>query len=416
MKIQFIAQGIPESVGTPAGDVINNALFAADYDSFAAFVAFVSVDGINQLKEGFNRFIEDGGQIRLYVGVDLHGTSKEALELLLSLDNIQTYIVYSSNRIVYHPKIYSFEGDNKNMVMVGSSNLTMSGLYQNIEASLCITSEDEDEQDKSLISDIYDYYNAVLLNGSTYCQPLSREIIALLCDNKVVLTSKESRAQFNEQNKQNKTSVSDREKLKEKFSAVKIGKAKTGRKKSVVEHVYTKDGNNEAGTYARTISIDAYAMWIETKEMTGGSRNILDLSKKGVRDNISKPGSVEFFGVNKENYAMEKDIELVYDGKIFKNNTIKYAPRNSNWRIQIKGEADDGTKMTYLSSPRLGIPGGLTRKILIFERTDVDDRYILHIFEEDELEYWRSVSSDWANMGNRNGRTYGYLNQEMAEK
>ena len=410
MKVQFIAQGIPESIGTPAGDVINNALLTTNYKSFAAFVAFVSVDGINQLKESFKQFIDSGGQIRLYVGVDLHGTSKEALELLLSLDNVKTYIVYSSNRIIYHPKIYSFEGDNNNMVMVGSSNLTLSGLYQNIEASLCITNEGEDEQDKSLISDIYDYYNAILSNDSTYCQPLRQEIIDLLCENKIVLTSKESRVQFNEQSKQNKTSVSEREKLKENFSAVKVGKAKTGRKKSVVEHVYTKEEDDEVGTYSQTTSIEKKAMWIETKEMTGGSRNILDLSKKGVRDKIVKPGSVEFFGIDKENYAMEKDIELVYDGKIFKNNTIKYAPRNSNWRIQIKGEADDGTKMTYLSSPRLGIPGGLTRKILIFEKTDVTDRYVLHIFDEEELEHWKSISSDWANMGNKNGRTYGYLN------
>lgn len=410
MKIKFIAQGIPESVGTPAGDVINNALLENDYNSFAAFVAFVSVDGINQLLDGFNKFIEKGGQIRLYVGVDLHGTSKEALELLLSLDNIQTYIVYSSNRIVYHPKIYSFEGDNKCMVMVGSSNLTMSGLYQNIEASLCIASEEEDEQDKSLISDIYDYYNAILANDSTYCQPLTREIIDLLCDNKIVLTVNESRKQFNEQNRQNEATVSNRDKLKKKFSAVKVGKAKTGRKKSVDENIYTKGNDNEAGTYTQKTSIENRAMWIETKEMTGGSRNILDLSKKGVRDAIVKPGSVEFFGVDKENYAIEKDIELIYDGKIFKNNTIKYAPRNSNWRLQIKGEADDGTKMTYLSSPRLGIPGGLTKKILIFEKTDIVDRYILHIFDEDELDYWKSISSDWANMGNRNGRTYGYLN------
>lgn len=329
MKVQFIAQGIPESIGTPAGDVINNALLTTNYKSFAAFVAFVSVDGINQLKESFKQFIDSGGQIRLYVGVDLHGTSKEALELLLSLDNVKTYIVYSSNRIIYHPKIYSFEGDNNNMVMVGSSNLTLSGLYQNIEASLCITNEGEDEQDKSLISDIYDYYNAILSNDSTYCQPLSQEIIDLLCENKIVLTSKESRVQFNEQSKQNKTSVSEREKLKEKFSAVKVGKAKTGRKKSVVEHVYTKEEDNEAGTYSQTTSIEEKAMWIETKEMTGGSRNILDLSKKGVRDKIVKPGSVEFFGIDKENYAMEKDIELVYDGKIFKNNTIKYAPKVS---------------------------------------------------------------------------------------
>lgn len=411
MKVQFIAQGIPESTSSPAGDVINKALLETGYKSFAAFVAFVSVDGINQLKEGFDQFTSLGGQIRLYIGVDLHGTSKEALDLLLSLNNIQTFIVYSSNKIVYHPKIYSFEGDDKNMVMVGSSNLTVSGLYQNIEASLCVTSEGDNEEDKGLISDIYDYYNAILSNDSTYCQPLTQEIIDLLCENKVVLTTKESRAQYNEQNKQNKTSVSDREKLKEKFASVKVGRAKSGRKKSVVEHIYTKEDNNqEPDTYTQATSIEANAMWIETKEMTGGSRNILDLSKKGVRDNVRKPGSVEFFGIDKENYNMEKDIELIYDGKIFKFNTIKYAHRNSNWRLQIKGEADDGTKMTYLSSPRLGIPGGLTRKILIFEKTDTIDRYILHIFDEDELEYWKSISTDWANMGNKNGRTYGYLN------
>lgn len=409
MKIQFIAQGIPESTGTPAGDVINNALQETSYNSFAAFVAFVSVDGIRQLQEGFDKFTAAGGQIRLYVGVDLHGTSKEALELLLSLDNIKTFIVHSSNRIIYHPKIYSFEGEDKNMVMVGSSNLTVSGLYQNIEASLCITSEGDDEQDKNLISDIYDYYNAILSNDSTYCQLLTQEIIDLLYNNKIVLTSKETIAQFNEQNKQNKATVSDREKLKAKFSSVQIGKPKKGRKKTVIENVYTEGDGNEAGTYSQTTSIESSAMWIETKEMTGGSRNILDLSKKGVRDNEKKPGSVEFFGIDKDNYAIEKDIDLIYNGKVFKGNTIKYAPRNSNWRLQIKGEADDGTKMTYLSSPRLGIPGGLTRKILIFEKTDIEDRYILHIFEE-ELDNWKSRSSDWANMGNRNGRTYGYLN------
>lgn len=410
MKIQFIAQGIPESTSTPAGDVLNKGLMEPDYNSFAAFVAFVSVDGVKQLEEGFRHFTESGGSIRLYVGVDLHGTSKEALELLLGMDFIQTFIVYSPNRIVYHPKIYSFEGNDKNMVMVGSSNLTVSGLYQNIEASLCITSDEDDDQDKSLISDIYDYYNSLLTNSSTYCQPLSADIIDLLCKNKVVLTTKESREQANEQNKQNQSTVSDREKLKEKFASVKIGKAKTGRKKSVVENVYTEGSNNEAGTYTQSIQIESSAMWIETKEMTGGSRNILDLSKKGVRDRVVKPGSVEFFGIDKENYSIEKDIELVYDGKIFKYNTIKYAPQNSNWRIQIKGEAEDGTKMTYLSSPRLGIPGGLTRKILVFERTDKEDRYVLHIFNEDELEYWKSISSDWANMGNKNGRAYGYLN------
>ena len=54
--------------------------------------------------------------------------------------------------------------------------------------------------------------------------------------------------------------------------------------------------------------------------------------------------------------------------------------------------------------------------LIIFKQEDqreADIEHILYssgIFEEDELENWKSRSSDWANMGNRNGRTYGYLN------
>ena len=222
MQIQFISQGLPEGNSRPAGDAINEALRQSDYKSFAAFVAFASVDGINQLRDSFNNFTDAGGDIRLYIGVDLHGTSKEALDALLAMPNVHTYVVYSPNRIVYHPKIYSFEGERQNMVMVGSSNLTMSGLYQNIEASICITSDNNEEEGCNLLSDIYDYYNTLLTGKSGSCQPLSKELIELLCDNKVVLTVQENRSQRNETSKKNQTGTDDLEKLKGTFAGQRI--------------------------------------------------------------------------------------------------------------------------------------------------------------------------------------------------
>lgn len=410
MKIQFIAQGIPESKSAPAGDTINSALTQTAYNSFAAFVAFVSVDGINQLKDSFTKFVNNGGCIRLYIGVDLHGTSKDALQLLLSLEGIQCYVVYSTNRIVYHPKIYSFEGENNNMLIVGSSNMTLSGLYQNMEASICISCENN-EEDRSVISDIYDYYNTILSNESAYCQPLTQEIIDILYKNKVVLTSEETRTQTNEQNKKNQTAINDQEELKKSFSSVKIPPSKVGHRKTFIENVYTeKDVNRDTSIYFQSVQIERNSMWIETKDMTGGSRNILDLSKKGVSNGVTKPGSVEFFGIDKDNYTIEKYIELDYNGKIYKGNTIKYAGGNSNWRLQIKGEADDGSKITYLSNPKLGIPGGLTQKILVFEKMTERDRYKLHIHDEEYIDQFKSMSIEWATMGNTNGRAYGYIN------
>ena len=164
--------------------------------------------------------------------------------------------------------------------------------------------------------------------------------------------------------------------------------------------------------YSETVECNGNPMWIETKKLTGGSRNILDLSKIGVRtidgEKVKVAGSVEFFGVPKENYAFEKDIELEYDGKVYIGNTIKYTPRNSNWRLQMKGVANDGSKMTYLTNPRLGIPGVMTKKILVFEETSIPDRYKLHIYEEDSLQQFKEMSKDWACMG-RNGRYYGHL-------
>lgn len=234
----------------------------------------------------------------------------------------------------------------------------------------------------------------------------------MLCDNKVVLTVQENRNQRNETSKKNQTGTDDLEKLKGTFATMKTAPAKKDCRRTLIEHVYTEKKRSKPRVYAETVEFNGNSMWVETKKLTGGSRNILDLSKIGVRtidgEKVNAAGSVEFFGVPKENYAFEKDIELEYDGKVYIGNTIKYAPRNSNWRLQMKGVADDGSKMTYLTSPRLGIPGGMTEKILVFEKTSIPDRYKLHIYEEGSLQQFKEMSKDWACMG-RNGRYYGHL-------
>ncbi|MBK7336707.1 MAG: hypothetical protein IPJ00_11265, partial [Saprospirales bacterium] len=46
-----------------------------------------------------------------------------------------------------------------------------------------------------------------------------------------------------------------------------------------------------------TTELAAGAMWIETGLMTGGSRNILDLSKSGRLEGVNKFGSVSYFGI-----------------------------------------------------------------------------------------------------------------------
>ena len=145
MELTFIGQGLDPTSNSTAGNLIIDTLADEQYNSFNAFVAFVSIGGLNNILVQLSAFQARGGNIRLYIGVDLNGTSKEALEKLIELE-IETYIVFSPNNIIYHPKIYTFEGDIFSRAIVGSSNLTERGLFQSVESSVCVTFHNEDDE------------------------------------------------------------------------------------------------------------------------------------------------------------------------------------------------------------------------------------------------------------------------------
>ena len=330
---------------------------------------------------------------------------------MLMAERIPTYIVYSPNKVVYHPKIYTFEGNAQYFIIVGSSNLTTSGLFQNVEASICVENiyEKDDTNGRELLSDIFDYYNSFLNGEATSCKELTEKVLLTLVNAKIVLPEKTTRVFTNEQlRKLTTTSLSDIKKLKDTFGEIK----RRGLRKSTNKRVRAEvlePTNSDIKYHTASIELAGESMWIETKRMTGGSRNILDLSAKGKLNGVKKPGSVEFFGIDKDNHAQTKDITLVYNGKAYKNNTILYATDNSNWRIQLKGETIGKEKLTDISKPRLGLPGGFMHKILVFERIGRADKYKLYILEESEYDTLVSQSSDWARGGNGTGRAYGFI-------
>lgn len=410
MKVKFIAQGLEPEKSQPAGDSIVDSLESNYFQTFTAFVAFVSQDGLNQILDTCLSFISKGGVVNLYIGVDLHGTSKEALELLLNHPEINTYIVHTQSNIVYHPKIYTFEGLESDMVILGSSNLTKPGLYQNMEANLCVSC-DKSEEDKQLLSDIMDYYNSILLGSSTICQPLSQDILKLLVEGKIVLPSKTNWELTNSIEKgQGAVDASVVEEIKQKFGSVKKQKARkpSVTKKIKVDVIASEVDHDDLEIHSETITITHPCMWIATGKMTGGSRNILDLSMKGKRDGSIKPGSVEFFNIDKDNKQVSKSIDLLYNGRWYRRNKIFYAEGNSNWRIRLNGKS--GKKgLTDISIPKLGKLGAFQQKILIFERTDKPERYKLHILDGSEEETLKEFSSDWANGGAGTGRPYGFI-------
>ncbi len=142
--------------------------------------------------------------------------------------------------------------------------------------------------------------------------------------------------------------------------------------------------------------------------------HILDLSKSGKRDGVMSPGSVSFFVDDPNQIDYKNDeIIIVYNGKEYYRNSLFYTTGNSNWRLQLKGEAEDGSKLTDISRPCFGLNGGFADKILLFHKLSQPNAYELSIVSMDERNVLIEASSEWAGSGMAGkGREYGFINPQ----
>lgn len=161
MKISFLGQGIESTSKNAVGRLLVKYLNEKKFNSFTGFSAFASEAGIFGLSGHINSAKKYFKELTIIVGIDQGGTSKEALEEILSL-NIQSYIFYQKESPIFHPKFYLFEGINDVKIILGSSNLTGSGLFTNIESSLLIEFSQTDKDGLALLSELKTYYKSFL--------------------------------------------------------------------------------------------------------------------------------------------------------------------------------------------------------------------------------------------------------------
>src|SRR5690242_20837294 len=108
MIAEFIGQGIHEDDNETCGNYICSSFKSEVFTDITVFVAFIRRPGILELKPFIEKAIAEKRKVTFYVGRNDFITSKEALELLLEL-KVETYI-YFTESIIYHPKVYLFEG------------------------------------------------------------------------------------------------------------------------------------------------------------------------------------------------------------------------------------------------------------------------------------------------------------------
>lgn len=125
MKTSLITQ--PEN---QFGKIILNKLDSKPTPEKVYFVsAFISLQTLLRLK----KFLKCGSIFHFTIGIDLGGTSKEALSELYSWGVNVNIVKHRIPGHTFHPKIYLFEWKNRAEVFLGSSNLTEGGFFRNYE-------------------------------------------------------------------------------------------------------------------------------------------------------------------------------------------------------------------------------------------------------------------------------------------
>jgi HKD family nuclease len=145
MKAHLYNQSLAHRFGAELRGLLENPAWLSLH--FA--VAWVRSSGMRQLSEAMAGLLRRGGSIRGTVGIDIENTSIEGLRDLIALypeGDAAFYVYHNENpRTVFHPKVYLLQSATDAALVVGSNNLTESGLYTNTEAGLRIDASPNDQ-------------------------------------------------------------------------------------------------------------------------------------------------------------------------------------------------------------------------------------------------------------------------------
>lgn len=407
------------------GNRLIELLDSSDYHTLNIAVAFAKNSGVLRIKDSLERFREREGKVNVYVGVDLGGTSYEALTaLLLHTDSLN--VVHSENGQTFHPKIYQFVGKEKGVVVIGSHNLTAGGLWTNFESSVLIPVDWSEANEVALLKGLDEYIENLTSLKDSFMPIGAQDDIDKLLQNGYIFK------EVTEQVRRAKAATQDgiQERLFGNGTPAKLpGVAMPKKQKTAVVSVASASPISALNDEGQTI-------WFETRLMTGGSRNILDLSMtslvergdpKGTPFDLGDPmlmrGAVEFFGLSPTATSQTKNITLNFEGVDYTDNEILFPvgeKANGTWRLQIKGESSSKVKITEVfevfntaENERYDATGRpllyLQRKVITFTKIK-DDYYFMTVFPESELESFQTSSRILARNGStKNARQLGLL-------
>lgn len=134
--------------------------------------AWVRTSGMRLLVPGLGALRERGGTARLFVGVDLKGTSSQGVALARQHFN-EVHAVHDPIGRTFHPKMYLAFGDRIGYALIGSNNLTAGGLWHNYECA--VTAIFDPRRETDVLEGIQSYTKR-LLGDKAICKRVTKRV------------------------------------------------------------------------------------------------------------------------------------------------------------------------------------------------------------------------------------------------
>lgn len=118
---------------------------------FVASVAFVRLDGVNAVADELKAV---AGISTFYVGIRNDITSLQAVRRLLEI-GVKVFAVDTASRSsIFHPKVFLAKAKLGASAIIGSANMTFSGLHNNIEAGAILSLDLANAEDKTFVQSL----------------------------------------------------------------------------------------------------------------------------------------------------------------------------------------------------------------------------------------------------------------------
>lgn len=167
-KKEFILQGFTAKTHREA---VARLFDVPNIERVIVSVAFVNRSGTELLAGQLKKF---SAMTKAFIGIRNDITSTQGAKHLLDLGVTLFLVDTGSRSVLFHPKLYLVKGAAHARLVIGSANLTIGGLNNNIEAGFAIELDLKNSDEKALVEGIEKEFDALAKEYPAHIIPITK--------------------------------------------------------------------------------------------------------------------------------------------------------------------------------------------------------------------------------------------------